>query len=387
MELILFYSLRNMLARRMTSILTAGGMALVVFVFTAIIMLAEGLEKTLVDTGSPGNALVIRRSAETEVQSGVSRDEAGIVVTQPEVALGADARPLAARELAVLIVLDKPSGTKANVPIRGIEPASLALRPQVRLVAGRPPAPGSTEIMVGESVTRGFTGVSLGSSLSFAGRQWRVVGVFDAGRTAFSSEVWGDVDQLMSAFRRQSYSLVVFNLRDPAAFPALKARLESDPRVTLEAWRENEFYRKQSEMLATFLRILGISLTVIFSIGAVVGAMITMYAAVAGRVGEIGTLRALGFTRTTILAAFLLEALLLGLTGGVVGLALAAVLQLVTVSTTNFQTFAELAFRFALTPRTVVQALGFALIMGLAGGLPPAIRAARMQLTEALREA
>jgi len=385
-ELLLAYSLRNLLARRLTTVLTAGGMALVVFVFAAVVMLAEGLERTLVDTGSPENAVVIRRSSETEVQSAVDRDQTVVVESQPEVALGLAGERLVARELVVLVVLPKRStGSRANIIIRGVGPASLALRPQVRVVAGRLPRPGSIEIMVGEAVAHGFDGAALGERLRFAGRSWPIVGVFAAGNTGFASEAWGDADQLMQAFRRPVYSSVVLRLRDPASLPALKARLEADPRLTLEVWREPEYYRKQSEMLATFLRYLGVSLTIIFSVGAVVGAMITMYAAVASRTGEIATLRALGFRRPAILGAFLVESVLLGLLGGAAGVGAASLLQWVRVSTTNFQTFSELAFRFALTPEVALQALAFGVGMGLAGGLLPAVRAARLPLVEALR--
>ena len=203
MELLLFYSLRNLLARRLTTLLTAGGMGLVVFVFAAIIMLAEGLRQTLVDTGSYENALIIRRSSETEMQSTLYRDQAGIVESQPEVELGQDGRPLVAREVVVLIALPKRgSASRTNVIIRGIGPSSLALRPQIKLIAGRLPQPGATEIMVGQSVAQRFQGVELGASLNFATRSWTIVGIFDAGKTGFSSEIWGDVDQLMQAFRR-----------------------------------------------------------------------------------------------------------------------------------------------------------------------------------------
>jgi ABC-type antimicrobial peptide transport system permease subunit len=369
-------------------VLTAAGMALVVFVFAAIIMLAEGLQQTLVDTGSFDNALVIRRSSETEVQSGVNRDQAAIVESQPEVALGLEGQRLLAKELVVLIALPKRgTDSRTNVVIRGISQSSLTLRPQVRLVAGRLPRPGSTEIMVGQSVVQRFEGVALGGALNFATRRWTIVGIFDAGKTGFSSEIWGDGDQFMQAFRRPVYSSVLFKLRDPIGFEALKKRIENDPRLTLEVYREPEYYRKQSEMMATFLRILGLSLTLIFSLGAVFGAMITMYAAVANRTAEIGTLRALGFQRSKILLAFLLESLFLSLLGGIFGLLCASVLQLISVSTTNFQTFAELAFSFVLTSKIVLQGLAFSLSMGFLGGILPALRAARMPLIEALREA
>jgi ABC-type antimicrobial peptide transport system permease subunit len=218
-------------------------------------------------------------------------------------------------------------------------------------------------------------------------REWTVVGHFDAGGSGFDSEIWGDADQLMQAFRRLVYSSVVVNLRDSQSFDALKARLEADPRLTVEAKRESQFYAEQSEALATFIRILGMTLSIIFSGGAVIGAMITMYASVANRVAEIGTLRALGFRRASILWAFLLESLLMGLLGGSAGLGLASFMQYLTFSTMNFQSFAELAFSFTLNGRIVAQALGFSLLMGLLGGFLPAVRAARLNIVDSLRAA
>jgi putative ABC transport system permease protein len=388
MKLLLAYSLRNLLARRVTTVLTAGGMALVVFAFAAILMLAEGLRRTLVDSGSYDNVVVIRKSANSEVQSTVARLGAAVVETQPEIAAGPGGRPLAAREVVVLINLRKRgSPSTSNVAIRGVSEFSLALRPQIRMVAGRLPRPGLSEIMVGDGIARRFQNASHNETLSFANREWAVVGVFDAGNTGFSSEIWGDVEQFMQAFRRVSYSSVLFRLQHPDDVAVVKARLEGDPRLQVEAKREIDYYRDQSEATATFLRILGTALTIIFSIGAVVGAMITMYAAVATRTAEIGTLRALGFRRSAVLLAFLAEALFLGLLGGVTGLALAAGLQAFSVSTTNFQTFAEIAFRFTLSPAIAVEGIGFALGMGLAGGALPALRAARMNIVTALREA
>lgn len=380
------YSLRNLWTRRLTTVLTAGGMALVVFVFAAILMLAAGLEKTLVETGSPDNVVVIRKGSMTEVQSGVDRRQASVVETDAEIAIGPEGERLVAREAVVLISLPKRDGDKpANVVIRGIAAASAALRPQVRITEGRPPRTGSTEIMAGRSIAGRFKGGGLGETLRFGMRDWRIVGIFDAGNTGFNSEIWGDADQLMQAFRRPVYSSVIFRMRDPRAFAAVKARLEGDPRLTVEARTETRYYRDQSEMMATFLRILGITLTIIFSLGAVIGAMITMYAAVSNRTGEIGTLRALGFRRGSILAAFLMEALLLGLVGGCLGLFFASFMQIFTVSTMNFQTFSELAFSFTLTVDIVWKALGFSLVMGLMGGALPAVRASRMEIVDALR--
>jgi ABC-type antimicrobial peptide transport system permease subunit len=380
------YSFRNLWTRRLTTVLTASGMALVVFVFAATLMLAEGLQKTLVATGSPDNAVVIRKGSQSEVQSGVERLQASIIESQPEVAIGADGNPLVAKELVVLINLSKRGSRKpANVVIRGVTGQSLVLRPQVRLLEGRMPRPGSTEILAGRSIARRFEGAGIGEQLRFAMRDWRVVGIFDAGSTGFSSEIWGDADQLMQSFRRPVYSSVLFRMKDPSRFDTMKQRLESDPRLTVEVKPETKYYLDQSEAMAKFLRILGMALTVIFSLGAVIGAMITMYAAVANRVIEIGTLRALGFQRGSILLAFVLEALFLGLLGGVIGVVAASFMQLVTISTMNWQSFAELAFSFSLSGGIIVKSLLFSLVMGLTGGVLPAFRAARMNIVEALR--
>lgn len=216
-------------------------------------------------------------------------------------------------------------------------------------------------------------------------REWTVVGVFDAGNTGFASEIWGDANQLMQAFRRQAYSVVVARLADQAEFDALKSVLEADPRLQAEVKRERQYYEDQSKALARFLKVLGVSLTAIFSIGAMLGATITMYSSVASRVGEIGTLRALGFRRRDVLVAFLAEALLLGGVGGAAGVSCSALLGFLSFSTTNFQTFAELAFSFTLTGEIAAIAMGFSLFMGVVGGLLPAVRASRLGIVEALR--
>ncbi len=292
------------------------------------------------------------------------------------------------KEPVVLISLQKRDRAKpANVVIRGVTAAGLGLRPQVRLAEGRMFRPGTSEIVVGRSIGQGFQGTGIGETLRFASRDWTIVGMFDAGRTGFDSEIWGDAEQMLQAFRRAGYSSLIFRLADPARFDAVKAAIESDPRLTLEAKRERRFYAEQSESLSRFIGILGTTISVIFSIGAIIGAMITMYASVASRTAEIGTLRAIGFPRGAILVAFLAEALLLGLAGGVAGLVAASFMQALTISTTNFQTFAELAFTFALTPAIVASALAFALAMGFVGGFLPAARAARMKIVDALRAA
>jgi putative ABC transport system permease protein len=388
MPIPLSYSYRNLLARRLTTVLTASGMALVIFVFAAVLMLSEGLRRTLVATGSYDNAVVLRAGSESEVQSSVDRTQAGIVGAQPEVALDKEGRRLVADEAIVLVNLPKREGGKmANVIIRGVQPVSPELRREVKLAAGRWFKPGSTEVVAGAQIARRFQGAGLGESLHFAMRTWRVVGVLEAGNTGFSSEIWGDVEQLLQAFRRTTFSSVILRLRDPGEFAALKARLENDPRLPVQVLREVQFYEAQSHRLATFIRLLGLVLTGIFSLGAVLGAMVTMYAQVGARVAEIGTLRALGFKRGHILAAFLLESMLLGFLGWLLGLIPASLLNFITLSTINWSSFAELSFKFALTPGILVESFIFGVGMGLVGGLLPALKAARMPLLEALRAA
>lgn len=382
------YSIRNLWARKYTTALTAGGMALVIFVFAAVMMLDAGLKQTLIATGQPNNILVTRRSSGTEIQSSVARGQAAIIESQPEIAIGPDGVRMASREVVVLITQPKRgTGVPTNVTVRGIGAQGLALRPQVRVVFGRMFRPDSTEITVGRSIAERFDGTGIGEQLRFGGRNWMVVGVFDAGGSAFDSEVWGDGEQMIQAFRRTAFSSLAARLADPSQFDALKRRLESDPRLTLDVKRERTFYEEQSQAMSNFISYLGLTLSIIFSVGAMIGAMITMYAAVATRTSEIGALRALGFRRGSILVAFLGEALFLGLVGWVLGMACASAMQLVQISTMNWQSFSELAFRFTLTPEIIGKSLVFAVAMGLLGGFLPAVRAARLKIVDALRAA
>jgi ABC-type antimicrobial peptide transport system permease subunit len=385
----LSYIARNLWVRRVTTLLTALGMGLVVYTFATVLMMSEGIRATLVATGQPDNLLLLRKGAGAEINSGIDRSQAAVLATFDGVATDALGERLMSKELAVLNSLAKANGKTGNVTMRGTSASGLALRSQVRLVQGRMFAPASAEIIVGRAVTNGFAGAGLGQSLRFAGRNWRIVGVFDASHSGFDSEIWGDVDIMMQAFRRPAYSTLVLRLSDASAATVqrFQAAIAADPRLTVEAKPEAEFYEEQSRALAKFISILGTVLSVIFSIGAVVGAMITMFAAVAQRTGEIGTLRALGFRRGAVLLAFLAESLLLSLVGGLMGLAAASLMQTIDVSTTNFQTFAELAFRFTLTPGIVLQTLVFALSMGLVGGFVPAWRAARLKIVDSLRAA
>jgi ABC-type antimicrobial peptide transport system permease subunit len=382
------YTLRNLWTRKLTTALTAGGMALVVFVFAAVQMLDTGLRQTLIATGQPDNVHVTRRASGAEISSVVDRMQAAVVETQPEIAIGGNGLRLVSKEVVVLITLPKrDSGVATNVTTRGVGVAAFELRPQLRIAEGRTFRPGSAEVIVGSSIAQRFEGAAIGSLLRFGGREWRVVGVFEAKGSAYDSEVWTDADQLLQSFRRNAWSAVVARLADPAALPAMKTRLESDPRLTLDVKAEREFFEDQSKALSNFISYLGLTLSVIFSVGAMIGAMITMYAAVANRTGEIGTLRALGFRRTSILATFLLEAVLLGIVGGIAGLMLASLMQFIHISTLNWQSFSELAFSFTLTPRIIVTSMLFAVLMGVVGGFLPAVRAARLSIVDALRAA
>jgi putative ABC transport system permease protein len=380
------YVARNLWVRRVTTLLTAAGMALVVYTFATVLMMSEGIRATLVATGQADNVLVLRKGAGGEINSGIDRVQAGILAALPGIATGRAGELLVSKETVVLNSLPKAgTGRPSNVTMRGMGAAGPALRPQVTLTEGRWFRAGTAEVVVGRAVHTGFEGTRVGDTLRFGGRDWLIVGSVDAARTAFDSEIWGDANLMMQSFRRSAYSTVVFRLLDAGRYEDTKAAIEGDPRLQVDTKPEVQFYEEQSEALAKFIRILGTVLSVIFSIGAIVGAMITMFAAVAQRVSEIGTLRALGFRRGAVLMAFLAESLLLSAVGGVLGLAGASVMQAVDISTTNFQTFAELAFQFKLTPGIAVQTLAFALFMGLVGGFVPAWRAARLKIVDCLR--
>ena len=386
MPLLLTYSLRNLSVRKLTTALTAGGMALVVFVYAAALMLDAGLKQTLVATGDEANVIFVRRAAEVEIQSSIDRQQARVIESAPEVAIGSKGENLVSKEAVVLITLSqRGTGQISSILIRGVSPSVLAVRPHVQLVEGRMARPGSTEVVMGSGITGRFEGVEIGSSIRFGQRDWQVVGRFDAGRSGFDSEIWCDNEQLMQSFRRDAYSSIVTRLADPTAFNSIRNRLEADPRLTIDAKRERSFYEEQSRLLSGFIRVLGLMLSAMFSLGAVFGATITMYAAVASRELEIGVLRALGFRRSTILFTFLAEAMLLGFIGWVVGLAFASLMTQVNISTLNWSSLSELAFSFVLTPKIAIQSLVFALTMGVFGGFLPAMRAARMNIVDALR--
>jgi putative ABC transport system permease protein len=387
MGLITSYNLRSMIVRKGTAAMTTGGIAMVVAVFVMTLAIAQGFRQTLVASGSPQNAIVLRKGATSETLSAVLRTDVPIIESLPQVARGPNGRPLSSPELVVVIALPRITDNQpANVPARGVGPRAYDVRDSVTIVEGRRFNPGTREINVGRAAVGRFKGLTLGSDVKFSATSWTVVGVFTADDAAFESEVWGDVDLMMPAFQRDGYQSMTVKLADPAMFDAFKATLEGDPRLHLRSQREQDYYAEQSQALTTVIRVFGTFVTLILAIGAMFGAMNTMYAAVAYRTREIGTLRALGFSRVRIVSAFLAESIALAVVGGILGCLLALPVHGMSTGTTNFVSFSEVAFKFRITPALLAGGLIFSALMGAAGGLLPAIRAARIPVARALRE-
>lgn len=362
------------------------GISLVVFVYAATLMLSSGIQETLSHTGAPSNVIVIRAGAQNEIQSGLTRDNTAIILSQPELALDLQSRPVAATELVVLVSLLKRSdGGRSNVTIRGISSSSLRIRPEIILRSGRLPNPGTQEVIIGNAIYDKFQGTEVNKVLRLAGTDWQIVGIHNAGNSGFSSEIWGDAEVLMAAFRRDKFSNITARLATPDSFSALKQRLESDPRLSVTVSKEQDFYASQSHSLSLFITTLGTFVSVIFSIGAMIGALITMYSTISYRTREIAILRALGFSRFAIFSAFLKEALCISTLGGAIGLIAASLLSFFSLSTTNFSTFSEVSFRLHFSLAILCQGMIFSLIMGLLGGVFPAYRASRLKLVSALR--
>ncbi len=381
------YIIKNFTARKVTSLVTLTGIGLVVFVFAAVLMMATGIEKTLVATGTEGNVIIARKSSSGEITSIIDRATMNVLLTTPGVATASDGTPLVTTDGVAILNLTKRNGGMSNVAARGVSPQVMSIRSSVKIVAGRMFNFGTRELIVGESCEKNFLGTHIGERVKIGSDEWLIVGVMASGGTGFDSEVWCDIEQLQQALNRnQSFSTITFRIEKPDMLEGFQMRLARDPRLNqFEAETEKRFYAKQSETMSIFIRVLGIFTTLIFSTGAIIGAMITMYAAVANRTTEIGTLRALGFQRSSILYAFLAEALVLSLIGGMVGTALASLLQFVSISTLNFGSFSEVSFSFAMTPDIVITAMVFSLVMGFVGGFLPAWRASLMDILAALR--
>ena len=389
MKIPLKYTLRNFRTRKLTTGITIAGIALVVFVFTAVLMMAYGVQKTMKATGSPDNVMIFRKAATSEITSIISPDVQNIISTLPHIAKEPDGTPIISYEPVVIINLDKIGGGVSNITVRGVSPTINYLRTQVKIIKGRMFHWGMRELIVGQSIEKRFQGAQVGSYIKIAGDNWKIVGVFTTDGTGFDSEIWGDALQLLNAFNRgTTVSTVTLKLDDPANFGAFKSAFESDKRLKqFEPQIEQDYFESQSQFMATFISVLGIFVTVIFSLGAMIGAMITMYAAVANRTVEIGTLRSLGFSRRSILSAFLIESLFISLFGGLIGIVLASVLQFFSVSTLNYGSFADITFTFATSPAIIIISLAFSVAMGFVGGFLPSVRAARMNIVNALRAA
>lgn len=384
--LMLAYNLRNLRARWQVTLLAIGGVALVVTVFVFLMSMSNGFRLALRATGRLDNAMVVQKGSQSELTSGISLANASLIAVDPRVARGPDGLPLASPEILVVAGLKrKADGADVNVSVRGVRPQAFAVRGGIRMVSGRALRPGLDEIVIGERVRERF-GLEVGSRVEIQRRQWQVVGVFASEGSGFESEIWGDLDAMAEPLRRTGgYQAVVLRLADPSALPALKEALEGDPQLQVQVTQERQYYEDQAGPTAGALRGLAVFVAVVMAIGAVFGAMNTMYAVVAARTREIGTLRALGFSRRVILGSFVAESVALALLGGLIGCLLALPANGLSAATGS-PNFSELAFAFRVTPADLAQGLVFAALMGLLGGLLPAWRAARLPITTALRE-
>jgi ABC-type antimicrobial peptide transport system permease subunit len=385
----LSYNLRSLMQRPASSLATALGIAFVVAVLVGALALASGFQAAMVRTGSPANLIVLRRGADGELSSGIGRDGVNVLRSLPDIAVDAGGRPLVSAELLVLVQQNRRGGTgSSNVPVRGIDAGGLPLRSRVAIVAGRLFAPGTDEVVVGARMARRFDGLALGDRLRFGQREFTVVGHFDAAGSAFESEIWGDINVLGPALGRDNvFQSVTFTVRDTSRIRALRQQIETDPRLGVQVRTEREFYAEQSRLLTNVIRVAGVFLTAIMALGAVFGAMNTMFAAVGARTREIATLFVLGFSPLAVMVSFLFESVLLALAGGALGCLIALPINGITTSTTNWSTFSELAFAFRVTPAGMLAGMIFALVLGVVGGFLPALRAARQSLASSLRGA
>jgi ABC-type antimicrobial peptide transport system permease subunit len=383
------YTIKNFTSRKLTTFITIFGVALVVFVFAAVLMMAYGIQKTLIATGLPDNVLITRKAANGEISSLVEGEAQDVIRTLSHIAVTKDGKQIMSKEPVVIINLEKISGGMSNVTVRGVSDVIFDLRPQVKIIEGRMFNFGLRELIVGSAVTERFKGAKIGDVVKFAGDNWQIVGVFDSDGSGFDSEMWGDSQALLNAFNRgNTVSSLTIKLDNINNFESFKKNFEFDRRLQqYDAKIEQKYFEEQSELMANFIRILGIFITVIFSFGATIGAMITMYAAVANRTVEVGVLRALGFKRRSILIVFLIESLVIAISGGIVGLFLASFLQFFNISTLNWGSFSELDFCFSLSPSIIISSLIFAVLMGILGGFLPSVRAARLNIVNALRAA
>lgn len=380
------YNIRYLMQRWTGTLVTVVTFGMVIAVFIIVMSLAQGLERAFTTAGHPLNVLILRPGAESEMQSSVMISRYQTLRNYRGIARDEDGEPLAAPEVVIVVNKPKqPDGKPSNLQIRGIHPLSWKLRPELRIVEGRMFKPGMRELIVSTSVANRFMDLNLGDTPHLGKGKWTIVGKFDGAGTAFGSEMWTDYQELMQEFDRESYSTVVVRAIDAAAAKDLDAMVDADPRVKLQAKTELDYYEQQKTSAGP-IKALGFFLATIMSIGACFAAMNTMYANVAGRTKEVGTLRVLGFTRRAILASFLIESMFLGLVGGLVGCLLSLPMNGIATGTTNFQSFSEIVFFFTITPELMLNGIAFAIVMGAIGGILPAVSAARRPIVETLRE-
>ena len=388
MKIPIIYNLRSLRQRPVSTLTTALGMALVVAVFVSMNALANGFRAALVSTGSADNVMLLRKGANAEMNSGVSRQTASIVAGFPFVARDDANQPLISAEPFVVVPLSRGGGAgMANVVVRGVSPQAFVVRKGVEIVEGRQFRSGAREVVVGVAYAKRFPNSEVGQVVRFAEEDWTIVGHFAADGSSFESEIWGENEQFMPVFRGEIFQSVTFRMKDPAAFDGLKETLEADARLQVDAFRERDFYANQSEMLARILTFIALFVASIMGVGAIFGAVNTMYAAVASRAPEIGVLLTLGFRPRSVMSSFLLEAVLIASLGGALGCLMALPINGLVTSTTNWSSFSEVAFAFQVTPALLLNGMIFAVVMGIFGGLLPARHAAKQQVVDALRQA
>lgn len=388
MAIPIIYNLRSVKARWTSAIVAVVGIAGTVGVFVAMLSLARGFKATLVSSGSPDNAIVMRAGATSEMTGGVGIDTVKIMQDKPGIALSADG-PLMTPEIVLVAPIPLIStGTDANVEVRGVSKNVLEIRRNIKILQGRMFTPGLYEIVVGRNANVSYAGLTLGNTISLGSAHWKIVGIFDAGGSSFDSEIWGDAHLIGPAYNRPDtfFQSVTVHLTSRDTFQRLKDAATADPRLNVDVTREIDYYAKQSNRLTTLITVLGGIVAAIMAIGAVFGALNTMYSAVAERGREIATMRALGFGGPSVVVSFVIEALLIAFVGGLIGCLAVIPLNGLTTGAMNLQTFSHVAFAFKITPELLVRGVVFALVMGLIGGFLPAVRAAQLPVATALRE-
>ncbi len=388
MKIPLIYNIRSVIRRPVSTALTALGIGLVVAVFVAMLALANGFAAALVRTGSTDNVVVLRRGADTEMSSGLPREAISIISSFPHIATGTDGRPMVSPESYVVINLPRTGNDTmaiANVVARGVSDRAFEVRRNIVVTEGTRFASGKSEICVGDKLVGRFQNTAVGQTMRFGSRDWKVVCHFSAAGSSFESEIWGESEQFQNVFRGNLFQSATFRLKDPNGFDEAKRALQADQRIQVDAHQEFQFYSDQSKLLGTILRFLALMVTSIMAVGAVFGAVNTMYAAVSSRTPEIAVLLTLGFHPRSVLASFLAESAVIAFIGGVIGCLIALPMNGVVTSTTNWASFSEIAFAFRITPQLLIEGVLFAVVMGIVGGFFPAHRASKMPVVQALR--